>query len=95
MNLNQAFSAVQGEKEEQQYYEAMHQDDYKIQDGMQDPLAYLDSSDTDTMYFDKVMKQPYRKEFLNAEIREINSHFQLKHWKLLPREEVPTRKPIL
>ena len=62
---------------------------------MQDPLAYLDSSDTDTMYFDKVMKQPYRKEFLNAEIREINSHCQLKHWKLLPREEVPTRKPIL
>ena len=65
---------MKGEQEEQQYYEAMHQYDYKIQDDMQDPLAYLASSDPDIMYFDQAMKQPNRKEFLNAAIIEINIH---------------------
>ena len=31
----------------------MHKDDYKIHDEMEDPLAYLASSDLDTMYFDQ------------------------------------------
>ena len=31
LNLIKAFSAVQEEQDNQQYYEAMHQDDYKIQ----------------------------------------------------------------
>ena len=48
---------MQEERENQQQYEAMHQDDYKIQDDMQDPLAYLASSDPDTMYFDQAMKE--------------------------------------
>ena len=34
----------------------MNQDDYKIQENMEDPLAYLSKSDPDTMYFDKTMK---------------------------------------
>ena len=52
----------------------MHQDDYKIKDDMQYPLAYLARSDPDTMYFDQAMKEPERKEFLNTAIREVNSH---------------------
>ena len=53
---------------------------------MQKSLAYLASYDTDTMYFDQATKEPNRKEFLNAAIREANSHYKLKHWKLLPRK---------
>ena len=49
LNLNKTFSAVKVEQEEQQYYETMHQDDYKIQDNMQDPMSYLGSYDLDTM----------------------------------------------
>ena len=52
---------------------------------MQDPLTYLAISDPDTMYFDQEMKQTNCKEFLNAGIRELNSQWKLKHWKLLPR----------
>ena len=48
---------MQGEQEEQQYYEAIHQYNYKIQDDMQEPLAYLASSDPDTMYFYQAMSQ--------------------------------------
>ena len=62
---------------------------------MQDPLAYLYSSDPDTMYFDKAMKQPDRKELMNAAIREVNRHFQLKHWKPHSHKESPKEKPIL
>ena len=57
----------------------MHQDDYMIQDEMQDPLDYLASSDPATMYFDQETKQRDRKEFLNATIREVNSHWQREH----------------
>ena len=73
----------------------MHQDDYKIQDNMQDPMAYLESSEPDTMYFDQAMNQPDRKEFLNAEIIEVNIHCKRKHWILLLRKEVPKGQPIL
>ena len=72
----------------------MHQDDYKIQYYMQDPLSYLASSEPDTMYFDQAMKHPDRKEFLNASIIQVNSPCQLKHWRLLPHKEVPKGQPI-
>ena len=36
---------------------------------MQDPLNYLASYDTAMMYLDQAMKQPDRKEFLNAATR--------------------------
>ena len=67
---------MQYQQEEQKYYEAMHQDDYKIQDDMQDPLAYRAASDPDIMYFDQAMKILDHKEFLNTSIREVNSHYQ-------------------
>ena len=67
---------MNGEQEEQLYYESMHQDSYKIQDNMQDPMVYLANYDLDTMYFDQKMKHPYRKEFLNAAIIEVINHCQ-------------------
>ena len=59
LKLNKALSLVQEEQDNQKYYEAMHQDNYKIQDYMQDPFAYLASYDPDTVYFDQEMKEPY------------------------------------
>ena len=41
------------------------------------------------------MKQTDHKEFLNTEIREVNSHCERKHWKPLPRAKVPKGKLIL
>ena len=71
----------------------MYQDNYKTQDNIQEPLAYLASSDPGMMYSDQATKQPDRKEFLNAEIREVNSHLQCKHWKLFPRKDFPKGQP--
>ena len=93
--MNKAYSAVKEEQNNQQYYEAMHQDNYKIQDDTEDPLAYLARSDPDTMKFDQAMKEPDRQECLNVAIREVKSHCELKHWKFVPREDVTKGKPIL
>jgi hypothetical protein len=78
------------------YYDAMHEDDYKMQDDMTDPIAFLArTSDPDTMYYHQAMKQPDRKEFAKAVIKEINDHVERKHWELIPIEEVPENTPIL
>ena len=76
--MNKSFIAAQGEQEEKQYYEGMHQGDCKIQDDMQELLAYLSGFDPDTMYFDQAMKHTNHKEFLNATIIAVKIHSQLK-----------------
>ena len=86
---------MQEEQENQQYYKAIHQDYYKIQDDMQDPFVYLSRSDLDTIYFDQAMKEPERQELLNAYIREVKSHCELKHWNLLSCKYVLKGQPIL
>ena len=73
----------------------MQQDNCRIQDNMKDPVVYLESSEPDTMYFDQDMRKPERKEFINATIREVSSHCELNHLKLLPRKEAPKGQPIL
>ena len=73
----------------------MHQDNNKIQDGMEDSLDYLYRSDQETMYFDQAMKEPDRQEFLNASIREVNRHYGMKHRKLLLHKDSPKGKLIL
>ena len=73
----------------------MHEENYFIQDEMEDPLAYLSSSDPDTMESDQAMEESYRKEFLNAAIKEVNSHWKTNQWKLHPSSSVPKGQPIL
>jgi hypothetical protein len=78
------------------YYEVLHEDDYKLQDEMSDPIAFLArTSDPDTMYFHQAIRQPDREEFIKAIIKEINDHIKHKHWVLVPREQVPKGMKIL
>jgi hypothetical protein len=51
------------------YYEVLHEDDYKLQDEMTDPIAFLSHhSDPDTMYLHEAMRQPDREDFIKAMI---------------------------
>jgi hypothetical protein len=78
------------------YYEVLHEDDYKLQDEMTDPIAFLSHhSDPDTMYFHEAMRQPDREDFIKAVIKEINDHIDRRHWILVPREKVPKGTKIL
>ena len=77
------------------YYEALHEDDYQIQEDMVDPIAFLARTNADTMYFDQAMKQPDKDEFVKAIVQEVNDHIDRNHWKLIPRSEVPKGNDIL
>ena len=77
------------------YYDAMHQEDYKIQDKMKDPISFAASSDPDTLYWHQAMKQPDAEEFRKAAIKEFNDHCEKKHWVIIDRSEVPPGKNVL
>jgi hypothetical protein len=68
----------------------MHEEDYKLQDMLQDPISFLSKhGDPDTMYFHQAMQQPDRGEFIKAIVQEVNDHISNKHWVLVPQEKVP------
>ena len=77
------------------YYDALHEDDYLLQDEMADPIAFIARSDPDTMYFHQAMKQPDRKQWRAAVVKEVNDHIERKHWRLIPRTEVPDGYEVL
>ena len=62
---------------------------------MEYPLDYLASYDPGIMYFNQAMKHPDCKDFLNTAITEVISNCKRKHWKILPRAEVPKVQHIL
>ena len=66
------------------YYDAMHEDNYSLQDAMMNPIAFLSETQEDTMYFDQAMKAPDCKEFIKACVKEVNNHIDQKHWELIP-----------
>eukprot|EP00957_Ditylum_brightwellii_P021149 1594150-Ditylum_brightwellii.AAC.1 len=49
-----------------EYYDAMHKDDYRIQDLMQDPIAFKASTNSDTLYYHQAMLAPDHKDFIGA-----------------------------
>ena len=71
------------------------QEDLDTSELYQDPVAMLTTANSDTMYYHQAMKQHDAPQFVDAIINEINDHVQRKHWKLIPREDVPTSQKIL
>ena len=63
----------------------MHEDDYRLQDEMRDPIAFQASSDPDTMYWGQAMNEPDAEQFQNAAIKEFNDHSIRNHWELIER----------
>jgi hypothetical protein len=73
---------IQEEEAEERYYDAMHEDEYRIEDDMTDPIAFLAKADEDTMYFHQAMKAPDKEEFVKAIVKEMNDHIVAKNWEL-------------
>ena len=63
-------TAENGENEE--VYEG--EVEYEIQKRMSDPIAFAASADPDTMYLHEAMKQPDKKQFIQAMLDEVNIH---------------------
>ena len=60
-----------------------------------DPVAFLTTTNRDTMYFDQVMKEVDAPNFIEAIITEMNNHINRKNWKLIPRSSLPQRHKVL
>jgi len=71
------------------YYEALHEEDFKLQDDMKDPIGFKASTNPDTMYYHQAMKTPDKEQFISAIVKEINDHIINNHWQLVPKLEVP------
>ena len=77
------------------YYDALHQEDYRIQEEMTNPFSFAASSDPDTMYYHQAMRQPDKKEFVKAMVKEFNDHCDRGHWVVVKRTDVPEGQRIL
>jgi hypothetical protein len=87
-----AFAAELSETEEvdESYYDALHEDEYRIQDGMRYPVAFMSATDEENMlYYDQAMKAPDKQNFFEAIVKEVNDHITSNHWVLIPRSQVP------
>jgi hypothetical protein len=49
---------------DESYYDALHEDDYRIQEEMKDPVAFMSATDEHTMYYDQAMRAPERQNFV-------------------------------
>ena len=49
-------------------------EEYEIQRQMADPIAFAASADPDIMYLHEAMKQPDKKEFVQAMVDEVTTH---------------------
>jgi Reverse transcriptase (RNA-dependent DNA polymerase) len=76
-------------------WEVFHDDGYKIQDDMENPIAFVESTNPDIMYLDEAMKQPDRIQFQEAMIKEVQSQADNDNWKVVSKETVPVGTPIL
>jgi hypothetical protein len=92
-----AFAAEMSEAadEDEAYYNVLHEDDYRIQDDMKDPVAFMSSTDEDTMYFDQAMKAPDKQKIVEAIVKEVNDHITSKHWILIQMSKVPEIVKVL
>jgi hypothetical protein len=77
------------------YYDVLHEEDFSIQDAMQDPIAFKASGDPDTMYYHQAMAASDKDQFLEAIVKEVNAHIENNHWILVPKSEVPEGTKVL
>lgn len=76
-------------------FDEAHDIEYKLQEAMQHPISFLSTTNKDTMYYDQAIREPDAIEFVKAIVKEVNDHIKMKHWELIPRNEVPENETVL
>jgi hypothetical protein len=76
-------------------YKCLHDSHLDLQDRMHHPIAFLTEMMGDIMYLHQVLRQPDSREFVEAVFKELNSHINNNHWKLIPRTEVPEGMEVI
>ena len=76
-------------------WEVFHDEGYNIQEEMENPIAFVASTNPDIMYLDEAMRQPDKVQFQQAMIKEVETHTENGHWKIISRQDVPKGEPVL
>ena len=76
-------------------WELYHDGGYIIEEELDDPIAFLVSTNPDTMYLQQAMKAPDRDKFVEAMDVEIKAHEDNDHWVVRKRSEIPKGSPVL
>jgi Reverse transcriptase (RNA-dependent DNA polymerase) len=76
-------------------WEVFHDDTYTIQHRMEQPLAFVASTNPDVMYMDQAMKEPDSEQFHQAMLKEVKAHTDNGHWTIVRRDTVPHGVEVL
>jgi hypothetical protein len=76
-------------------WEVFHDGGYDIQDELEDPIAFVASSNPDIMYIDEAMRAPDREQFKAAMADEVRSHTEMNHWQVVKRSDLPQGTEVL
>ena len=95
MGLMQGFKSTTPDIET--HYDALHEDDYSIQEEMADPIAFMANKkgDPDSLYYHQAMAAPDKLKWHEAMLKEFQNHCERKHWIPVKKEEIPAGTKIL
>ena len=73
------------------YFSALHQEDYKIQDEMCDPIAFISKCNKgkDTMYYHQAIVAHDKENFIDVIIKEFNDHTERKQRSIVDQKTIP------
>ena len=72
MGLMESFRA--SAKEDDEYYDMLHEDDYAIQDSMRDPITFIGKRYSNLLYYHQAMSAPDKLKFQEAMLKEFNDY---------------------
>ena len=73
----------------------MQEQQYELQRRFDSPIAFVASTNQDTMYYHQAMSEPDQEHFQESVQEEINDHESNHHWKVIQINEVPVGMKIL
>jgi hypothetical protein len=76
-------------------FDYIAEQEYRIQDRTDHPVAFAASTNPDILYMHQAMKAPDRVQFLQAMQEEVLSHESNGHWIMIPLNEVPEGVKVL
>ena len=76
-------------------YEALFVEDYSFQEEMDDPIAYLATTNKDTMCMHEALQAPDAPNFMKAMQDEVSSHEERGHWKKWAASDLPKDTKVL
>ena len=80
-NSSEVFTSKhQSNKERNNYFNAMREENLSMQEYTINPIAFSVSNNTDNLYYHQAMKAHDARDFQNAIIKEVNGHTVIKQW---------------